>query len=80
MCVCVCGGRVGCLCLTAVIIGVFSCALGRFGSVSLQKSVSFSGARTQPSSESHGVDTALMYASPSPQLIKKESSFDLSGG
>lgn len=44
------------------------------------KSVSFSGARTQPSSESHGVDTALMYASPSPQLIKKESSFDLSGG
>ena len=28
---------------------------------------------------SHGIDTALMYASPSPQLIKKESSFDLSG-
>lgn len=71
-------GRVGCLCLTVVIISVFSCALGRIRSVSLQKSESFSGTRTQPGSESrrqYAANVRLL----SPQLIKTESSFDLSG-
>ena len=72
------GGRVGCLCLTVVIISVFSCALSLIRSVSLQKSESFSGSRTQPGSESqrqYAANVRLL----SPQLIKTESSFDLSG-
>lgn len=81
-CVCVCvnvwRGRVGCLCLTVVIISVFSCALGRIRSVSLQKSESFSGSHTQPGSESRR-QYAANVRHLSPQLIKTKSSFDLSG-
>lgn len=71
-------GWVGCLCLTVVIISVFSCALGLIRSVSLQKSESFSGSRTQPGSESQRQYAANVRLLP-PQLIKTESSFDLSG-
>lgn len=52
--------------------------IGRISSVSLQKSEFFSGSRTQPGSDSqhqYAANVRLL----SPQLIKTESSFDLSG-
>lgn len=76
---CVCEGGLGwwCWCLTIIIISMFSCVLGLIRSVSLQKNESFSGSRSQPGSESprqYAANVRLL----SPQLIRRESSFDLS--